>query len=390
MSRNPHFANALLVLPVLVSCELGSPSEPEPEAELVPVAVSAAGSADRFDVLSAGDTLLTAWVPKWPGGHRAAVSITYDAPWGRHPGHRLATDAVLSRGLRMDLEVVTANYLDRVGQALVATYRNDLIPAGIHFFGHGHTHALHDTMDYEGAYASFHTCFELMRLWGLEPWAYAYPGSSALRPSTQLANRDAGFVAARGQAFAPAEYYIVPDEVREPVNWQYLPSVVMGNASYTYIDTHDKLAPILDTALARSAWVILMYHAIGIPEGWSYYPIADFLLDLNQIADLDLWSANLDDACQYVRERDTFRLGVEGAVLQADGWTRLDLTFSDGLDNALYDEPLTVELRVFPRFGYRQARLEGDADGRLEFDLAAGPPRVDVRPDERTHALFLR
>ncbi len=97
----------------------------------------------------------------------------------------------------------------------MATYRNDLMPSGIHFFGHGHTHALHDTMDYERAYASFHTCFALMRQWGLEPWAYAYPGSSALRPSTQLANRDAGFIAARGQAFAPAEYYIVPDDVRE-------------------------------------------------------------------------------------------------------------------------------------------------------------------------------
>ena len=144
---------------------------------------------------AAADTLWWMATDKFRNGRPAAVSITYDAPFGTHPKHHLATAAVLQRDLRLDLELVSAIYLTPRWRHLTDYYRTELMPQGIRFFGHGHTHALHDTMTFDAAYESFRTNFLLMQAWGLGPKGYAYPGSSGLRRSTQAANRTAGFYA---------------------------------------------------------------------------------------------------------------------------------------------------------------------------------------------------
>jgi hypothetical protein len=136
-------------------------------------------------VVENGDTVLSLSALKWRGGAPAAVSITYDAPWGGHEDHHLATDAVLARGLTMDIELVSAKLLLPKMAPFVKVYREELLPQGIHFFGHGHTHALHDTMEFDAAYASFSENFAYMQLWGLNPKAYAYPGSSGRRLSAR-------------------------------------------------------------------------------------------------------------------------------------------------------------------------------------------------------------
>jgi hypothetical protein len=254
--------------------------------------------------LSGRDTLFTLSAKKWPGDAPGAISITYDAPWGTHADHHLATDAVIERGMRMDLEVVSVTYTDFPRHAhLPAIYREQLMPQGIEFFGHGHTHALHDTMEYDAAFQSFKTNFDWMTEWGLRPRCYAYPGSSGRRASTQAANAAAGFICARGDHLDPQDAVMLAGSDLEPENWHFLRSAVMGNASYLYVDRHDKLVPILDRTVDVGGWLILMYHAIGIPEGWSYYPLADFEQDLEAILERGLWSANMADAASYVKER---------------------------------------------------------------------------------------
>ena len=305
---------------------------------------SVASGLGHLAVLSGRDTLFTVSSAKWPHGAEAAVSITYDAPWGTHPDHHLATDAAIARGLPMDMEMVSWIYTQPKHQHWLDYYRTELMPRGIHFFGHGHTHALHDTMEYDAAYASFKTNYDLMAQWGLRPKAYAYPGSSGERPSTQQANQAAGFICARGCAWTPEEYYIVPDSTREPDNWYFLPSVIMGNASYRYVDVHEKLAPILDEAVRRSAWVILMYHAIGIPDGWSYYPIGDFERDLAAIQEGRMWCGNMDAVACYIQERAALRLELAGLQSEEQGGTCL-VRLDDGLPDEVFDEPLWVEVR---------------------------------------------
>lgn len=121
---------------------------------------------------------------KWSKDHQAAVSITYDAFWGKddpyyHDKFRTVENEVLKRNLRMDFEMVTAwyDYPDnQLRQAQLAEMRETEIPAGVHFFGHGHHHIKYDDVSADSAYADFKRCFDLMTQWGLQPRAYAYPG----------------------------------------------------------------------------------------------------------------------------------------------------------------------------------------------------------------------
>jgi len=363
----------------VLACETDRAVTPEP-------VVQVRGDGDRYAILEDDSEIFSLSVHKWFGGRTAAITITYDAPWGTHEGHHLATDAAISRGLRMDLEMVTWIFQQPERRDLLETYRGELLPHGIRFFGHGHTHALHDTMSYEAAYASFSTCFALMEEWGFRPRAYAYPGSSGLLPSTQKANRDAGFICARSSTIDPSEFHLLPGEAREPENWYLLPSVPFGNGSYRYVQSHDELAPILDQALARTSWVILMYHAIGIPEGWSYYPLEDFRLDLDQIAAGDYWSANLDQAAAYIQERNA--LQVEAQPLPGAGRT-YSLTFRDGLADAIYDEPLSVTFRFAPELEVRQLHI-GFADGsEFSAPVLADTAQVNLVPVETDLTLRL-
>jgi hypothetical protein len=314
-------------------------------------------------VVSDGDTVLSLVVEKWRGGATAAISLNLDATWGLHPSIRRATNEAIARGLPMDLELVSAIIEMPEYQHLLADYREQLLPNGIRFFGHGHTHALHDTMEFDAAYESFRTNYLLMEDWGLAPKAYAYPGSSGERMSTQLANQMAGFICARGYSFGWDDFFITPHDILEPPNWYFLPSVVMGNASYRYIDQHEKLVPILDESVKRRAWTILMYHSIGFPEGWSYYPLEDFRRDLDAIQGRDFWVANMDAVASYVQERANVSFQLQGIQEDSEGF-EIDLIVDDGLPDAIFEEPLTVVLRT----SYRLESIQGDPAALLSFE----------------------
>ena len=364
------------LFPLLLACE-------QPTRVGTPPGYTVVESPAQMVVLDAArDTLWWIAADKFRHGASAAVSITYDAPFGTHPRHHLTTAAVLQRDLRLDLEVVSAIYLTPRWRHLTDYYRTELMPQGIRFFGHGHTHALHDTMTFDAAYESFRTNFRLMTAWGLDPKGYAYPGSSGLRRSTQAANRAAGFIAARGATLVFDEYFIAPYEEEGPKNWFYLPSVVMGNASYRYVDRHEKLLPILDEAVTRRAWIILMYHAIGIPEGWSYYPIADFEQDLDAIVERDFWSANFDAAACYLQERAQLRIALLGVDATVSTVRRFRIGLDDGLPDSLYSEPLTMRLCG----GGSQLALDGP-EAATAHVLDDGCLRFDALPDGSVYEL---
>lgn len=336
-----------------------------------------------YVAVDADKDLFSLSVAKWPGGRAAAVTITYDAPWGTHRDHHLATDAAIARGLSMDIEMVTWIFTQPERAPLLEVYREELVPHGIGFFGHGHTHALHDTMTYEEAYASFSTCFDLMEAWGFRPRAYAYPGSSALLAGTQRANREAGFICARGSTLDPSTWNLLAGENPQTPNWHYLPAVPLGNGSYRYIQNHGELAPVLDKALSLGSWVILMYHAIGIPEGWGYYPYTEFVADLDQIAGGDFWSANLDRAAAYARQR----IGLTLELTPGPGRT-YRMALSDGLPDETYDEPLTVTLHLLGLTA-RQVVVGAPVGTGVPVAVAGDSVRLQLLPAESEVLLSL-
>ncbi|MFC1525839.1 hypothetical protein ACFL6X_03390 [Candidatus Latescibacterota bacterium] len=338
-----------------------------------------------YAVMGEEGELFSLDVAKWRGGRSGAVSITYDAPWGTHDDHYLATDAAIARGLSMDIEMVTWIFTQPKRAPLLETYHQELLSQGIHFFGHGHTHALHDTMTYEEAYSSFSTCFGLMTAWGFSPRAYAYPGSAGLLESTQRANREAGFICARGSTLEPDTWLLLADGATDTLNWQYLPSVPMGNGSYRYVQSHSELSPILDQAVERRAWVILMYHAIGIPEGWGYYPLDEFVADLDYIASQDLWCANLDRAALYALERQALQVQVATVPGRRGDY---ELTFSDGLPDEVYSEPLTAILR-FGVLSPAQVRIDPPVGSGQPVPVVDGVALLDLLPADTPALLHL-
>jgi len=240
-------------------------------------------------------------------------------------------------------------------------------------------------LSYEDAYASFKQCYDLMEEWGLNPKAYAYPHSSGHKASTQAANRDAGFICARGSTLNLEEVYLCPGETAGPENWYYLPAVSIAGGIKGYVNDHAELAPVLDRALGETAWVILMYHAIGQPLGWGYYELEEFAKDLAQIAEGDFWSANMDAATAYIRERNGLRL--ELAAGSSDGG--LAISFRDGLDNEVYDQPLTLELELNPQLNI-QALHVMSPNGRTDtHEVTDNRLRLNVLPDEATYFMRL-
>lgn len=385
LQNNPLYT--LLSLFLFGACQdsgpLVGPDAIEPAGKLVDL------SPGVFTASHQGQEVFTIRATKWRDGHRAAVSVTYDAPWGIHPVFSLATDAAIARGLAMDIEIVSnkLSHFKRVPN--VQRMHEELIPNNIGFFGHGHAHIDHDALGYHAAYRSFRINYVMMRAWGLNPKTYAYPLFAGRDAQTQAANRQAGFIAARGGTRDANAYYICANSVREPENWYNLPSVIMGNASTRDPSTHDQLRPILLKTLRKRAWTIMTYHSIGHPEGWGYYPHAEFIRDLDFIKANDFWSGKFASIAAYIQERNALDIQI-ARYFGRDMPNRFEFILSDGLDNDLYDEPLTLDFTFNPDLNVRFAHIHpSQANGQNRFAVVEDRLRLNMVPDERLYALTI-
>ncbi|MBT4484731.1 MAG: hypothetical protein HOC71_13760 [Candidatus Latescibacteria bacterium] len=270
---------------------------------------------------------------------------------------------------------------------LVAQIRDEVIPRGIHFFGHGHLHVRNDSLTFEEAFQNFFQCYYLMEEWGFNPKAYAYPHSSGYFPSTQLACQSAGFIFARGSTFEPDKYFICPDDVKEPENWFFLPSVQIGQL-WIYIHNHDEMRPLLEATLEKSAWLIGLYHALGYPDGYCYYPYEDFLKDLDFLEENDFWCSNMDIIACYIKERNNFQMDVK--LISSGNNLKYDVVFNDNLDNAIYDTPLTIELTFDASVGIKKVKFEPEIDpGKDIYTITNNKLQINIIPDGQKYTMTL-
>ena len=332
-----------------------------------------------------------AWIAKWQDGHAGAISVTYDSGIPLAPTDRRVQHFIVSKGLHLDYEVVTANYA--TFPELAAYLRRKLLPRGFGFFGHGHRHLDHDRLSYEEALASFRDCYQTLRDLGVEPVAYAYPYGAGWKRDTRRALAASGFLSGRmHDERARRNPFIVPDPIETPRNWYRLPTLVMQDRRFAgcdeCVDGTAELIPFLDGALQRHAWLILTYHGIGDESQWGWYPMSDFRSDMNAIAKRDFWNASLDAITLYVRERNAARLTVSSdATAGVTHHIRIEL--SDALPPAIYHQPLTVMLRVPAEWigtplvvTHRAALLERIETGSAELKLSLVPDAdpYDLRP----------
>ncbi len=341
------------------------------------------------------NTPLNASVAKWFDNHAAAISITND-DWpirGREPD---IDSYVLEQGLVMGYEVVTGNSFsgDRIfsgpDDERIAYLMSELVPQGFSYFGHGHNHIDHDELSYEEALESFQACYDTMKDWGMKPVAYAYPRSAGHEEETQLALEASGFLSGRLQTTNPGEFYNIPGSRLAPDNWFGLRALEMQSIEFQgcegCINNNDELVPILDEALAQTAWVILTYHAIGKPEWWGWYDWDEFRKDVQSIAARDFWTASMNDITLYVRERENAVITVD-VVEGSTGTESIEITLSDGLDNVRFDQPLTILFDQPTDWVGRTFTVSqnGEVLAELVFDTQAAA--LSLKPNERPYVL---
>ena len=267
--------------------------------------------------------------------------------------------------------------------------RDDLMACGIRFYGHGHDHYNFDDLSYDDCLESFTLCYNYMKAWGLEPKAYAYPHGKGFENTTKFANRMAGFICARGLTFISNPNYICQYNELEPIDWFYLPCISVARDIEGYVNNHGDMADVLDTCLERTAWVIIMYHSIGFPDGWGYYPYEDYIGDIDQIAAHDFWCGHMGEIACYIKERNMFVMGKK-ELEAGDGWKDYSVRFWDGLDNNVYDVPITVDVMFETDSVIEKVELELPGAEETVFTVEDNTFRINVVPDEiyRTMRVF--
>ncbi|MFC1555755.1 hypothetical protein ACFL67_01600, partial [candidate division KSB1 bacterium] len=136
-------------------------------------------------------------------------------------------------------------------------------------------------------------------------------------------------------------------------------------------------------------WIILLLHSVGLDGGWGWYEWEEFIKDIDYIEANDFWAGNMDVIAVYIQERNHFSYQTE--IIEKD-IDHIEYIFipSDGLDNSMYDQPLTLEFQFdfsntqFPKISF------GKSTGELtEMTLKESKVRLNVLPDEKEYILRL-
>ncbi len=161
--------------------------------------------------------------------------------------------------------------------------------------------------------------------------------------------------------------------------WYQLPSYVVESDT-----TAETLNGLIDQGINQKKWILETWHGI-LGEGSSYSPPPKEIA-LNHFAYINtkrdsLWIASLNEATQYLREKQSATLKV---LSSKEGVVKLTLT--DSLDNVLYDHPLTLKMEVEPHVKAGTVTYEG---GSGNLTVKDGYAYFDVIPDRGTITVTL-
>jgi hypothetical protein len=324
-------------------------------------------------------------IAKWYDNHAAAISLNVDGNPDGEPG---VVELIRENHVALDAELVTS----RLNDEFIATMKSVLLPSGISFFGHGYVHENHDKMSYEQALDSATKCFNTMQELGLSPVAFAYPGGHGQKAETQRAIANAGFLSARDHTIRK-DPYIVPDDTPMPRNWYLLPDIVMESYDYrqagSRVNNTEELIPFLDGALDRTAWIIVTYHAIGLPGHFGFYYLSDFASDIEEITARDFWSASMNAVTLYVRERANAKASIRRRFKDDGTIKQIIIYLEDGLPNDRYVQPLTLLFEIPTKWVGQPLAVEDDARRWPDQVATANYAALSFPPFEREFRVSL-
>jgi len=330
-------------------------------------------------------------VAKWYNDFPATLTISYDEGWPISDKNKIAQELILKYDLSMDYEIVTESYNNN--RILLSYLKNKLITKGFGYFGHGHQHICHDDLTYEEAYESFKNCYDYMLSYGLKPIAYAYPAGCGFKDSTVNALKKAGFLSGRmHRRRSTSSKHITPYDQMEPTDWFRLPTVVMQDYDFEQIkeccNNNEELILILDEALDIKSWIILTYHAIGSDKerNWGFYKLDEFEKDLQSISARNFWIGSINDVTLYMYERNkiTIEKKIYGNFLTKN-IKKIKLILEDGLDNQIFDHPLTILMEFPDKWINKKIYVSQDHKLEYSFVLKQKTHQLNLLPNEKPY-----
>ena len=128
-----------------------------------------------------------------------------------------------------------------------------------------------------------------------------------------------------------------------------------------------------------------MYHNIGNPAGYGFYEWDDFQHDLRAVAERDFWVAPMGNVVLYILEREKATVAMD--TIATDGRIeRVDVTLADGLDNARFNQPLTLLFTPPPDWAGQPIQItqHGELIDRIATD--GDVALVSLLPNETTYS----
>jgi hypothetical protein len=348
-----------------------------------------ASRAERFESEFSGSNPTIA---KWYNNCAAAISLTYDDGCPFSKSNQIINRFVLENKLTIDYEIVTRDYLTH--PFLKNFLLKKMIPTGLGYFGHGHTHMNHDKLSYEDALKSFTQCFRTLKKFGLKPVAYAYPKGAAKETKTRKALAESGFLCGRLHFSKQMTHpFIVPGTQMEPDDWFGLPTLVMQDYAFNQCDrcvnTNEQLISYLDETIRQNAWIILTYHAVGNEKGYGFFKYDEFRKNIYSISERNFWNASMNAITLYIRERLHAKVKIIPVIKKNNRIEELRITLSDNLSNDIYDQPLTVLLRIPAEWVNKTIALVENGQTIKTFLFNSSNAKVSIKPDERERRLII-
>ncbi len=328
-------------------------------------------------------------IAKWYNNCSAAISLTYDDGRPKSRVNEVVNKFVLENGLTMDYELVTYNYIHK--PKLKENLLERMIPAGLGYFGHGHTHVNHDRLSYEEALKSFKQCYDAMREFGLKPVAFAYPYGAGKEAKTKKALGEAGFLSGRLHFSEKMNTpYIVPGLLTEPDDWFGLPTLVMQDYVFNHckrcVNNNEQLVPYLDEAIREKAWIILTYHAIGNKKKYGFFQYDEFQKNIYAIKERNFWNASLNAITLYIRERLNAIVKIV-PIFNHHKVEEMHITVSDNLPNNIYDQPLTVMFHIPKEWVNETIALVEKGQTVKTYVYLSIDVMISLQPDETVRIL---
>jgi peptidoglycan/xylan/chitin deacetylase (PgdA/CDA1 family) len=165
-------------------------------------------------------------------------------------------------------------------------------------------------------------------------------------------------------------------ESRTPPDFMSISSIICGEQGLrTTKDFRSRTA----SAVKSKGWVVLLIHGIDHDGGWSSLPSDTLRKMLEYLKENDgqFWVPSFGEAARYIRERNAVSVAEASS-----GDASLTVQVTDTLDNAIYDEPVTLR-RPLPQ-GWPSATVSQNGrgvDSKIVEENATVYVQFDALPD---------